>query len=301
MEKKCEKMIEGCFRKAMITGELSDSSIIKYRDSIKKFFKVIKKSFDKLTVEDFEDFTLQMRKNGASNSRIANVISAMKWVINKLQISGEMHRSLDLEKVKKPKISRKEVNYFSEQDIKRLIDAIKNDNSKGMEIRKYRFFALVIFLLQTGARIGEALSINITDIDRENLEVQIVGKGKKVRPLLLTQSTLDVLDQYLEMRTDSHEALFVALNGRSRWQQTDVGRSFRRYKKAAGIKKNFVIHTLRHTFATRHLLKHTPINTVQYLLGHSNLETTMKYYIGSVEKSQARQYIKDEYFEFIEK
>ncbi len=299
MEKNRLQLMEKCFRAAMINGELSDSSIVKYRDSIHKFFKEIHKNFNDLTIKDFEDFIFRMKQNGASSSRIANVISAMKWVISKLQTNCEIKRGLDLEKVKKPKISRKEVNYLTEQETKRFIDAIKADDTKGMEIRKYRFLALVIFLLQTGARIGEALSINITDIDRENLEVQIVGKGKKVRTLLLVQSTLDVLDQYLEKRTDSHEAIFVALNGQSRWQQTDVGRSFRRYKKASGIKKNFVIHTLRHTFATRHLLNHTPINTVQYLLGHSNLETTMKYYIGSVEKSQARQYIKDEYFEFI--
>lgn len=293
------QLIEKCFRTAMINGELSDSSIVKYRDSINKFFKEIHKNFNDLTITDFEDFVLMMRQNGASNSRIANVISAMKWVISKLQSSGEIEQGLDLEKIKKPKIGRKEVNYLSEQEIKRFIDAIKVDDTKGMKIRKHRFLALVIFLLQTGARIGEALSINVTDIDRENLEVQIVGKGNKVRTLMLVQSTLDVLDQYLEKRTDSHEALFVALNGKSRWQQTDVGRSFRRYKKASGIKKNFVIHTLRHTFATRHLFNHTPINTVQFFLGHSNLETTMKYYIGAVEKSQARQYIKDEYFNFI--
>lgn len=293
------QLMEECLRKARVTGELCDSSVVKYRDSVKKFFCLISKEIEDLGLSDFEDFILSMRDNGASNSRIANVISAVKWVINKLQKNNMIKETLDLEKVKKPRIGRTVTAYLTEKETNMFLDAIKHDNSKGPSIRKLRFEALAIFLLQTGARIGEALSIKINDIDRQNMEVNIIGKGNKPRSLFLREESILALDRYLSQRTDSNESLFVALNGRSRWEQTDVGRSFRRYKSLSGIKKEFTIHTLRHTYATQLVMRGVPMVTVQYFLGHSNLETTMKYYIGAVEKDRAREFMKDEYFSFI--
>ncbi len=294
------KLIEECFRQARISGELCDASILKYQDSIKKFFAVVnEKSIEDLALRDFDDFILTMRDNEASNSRIANVISAIKWLIARLQTSGAIVNTLDLEKVKKPKIDRKEVNYLTEQEIKSFTEAIENDTSKGPKIRKARFVALTMFLLQTGARIGEVLSIKISDIDRSNKEISIIGKGKKPRTLLLRPETIVYIDQYLSMRNDDSVWLFVTLDGKTVWSQTDVGRSFRRYKALSGIRKKFTIHTLRHTFATQLLLGKVPMNAVQYFLGHSNLETTMKYYIGALNKDQARQFMTDGFFKFI--
>lgn len=296
------QLAEECFKSAQITGDLSDSSILKYRDSVKRFFAVAAgKSFADLEICDFDDFILTARKAGASNSRIANVISAMKWVISSLQASGKISGRLDLEKIRKPKIGRREVNYLTEHEIKIFIDCIQKDIEKGIAVRKIRLMALVIFLLQTGARIGEALSINIENINKQNMEIAIIGKGGKPRPLFLTRETLKWIDQYLLLRKSDHPALFLALNEKARWKQTDVGRSFRRYVKISGIRKKFTLHTLRHTFATQSIFRKVPINTIQYLLGHSNLETTMKYYIGAVEKEMAKSFIKDEYFDFIPK
>jgi integrase/recombinase XerD len=155
------------------------------------------------------------------------------------------------------------------------------------------------FLLQTGARIGEVLSIDYEKINRQTMEVPIVGKGNKPRTLLLRPETLQIMDKYLNLRDDSSPALFVALNGKSRWRQTDIGRSFRRYKKISGIQKHFTIHTLRHTFATQMLFASVPMNVVQFMLGHTNLETTMKYYIGNIEQAKAKEYMQDKYFEFM--
>lgn len=292
--------IEECFRSARITSELSDSSIEKYRDSIKKFLSVTgDKKLESLTTADFDNFILEMRDNGASNSRIANVISAAKWLVKRLQDENKISMALDLEKVRKPKIGRKDVAYLTEKEIGMFLGAIRDDISKGPTIRKVRFEALAILLLQTGARIGEALSIKTKDIDRQNMEVNIIGKGNKPRTLFLKEETIANIDKYLSLRTDKHKSLFVTLNGSSQWEQTDVGRSFRRYKNLSGIGKHFTIHTLRHTFASQLVTRGVPMNTVQYFLGHSNLETTMKYYIGAVEKNQARQFMNDKYFDFI--
>ena len=291
--------IEECFRSARITGEISDSSILKYRDSIKKFLSIVDKTFESLTIIDFEDFILKMRDNGAGNSRIANVISAVKWLINNLQIRDMIKKTLDLEKVKKPKVGKKEVNYLTEEEIEQFLDCIRKDIEKRETVKNIRIMAFVMLLLQTGARIGEVLSINIEDINRQNKEVPIIGKGNKPRTLFLKDETLNCIDKYLSIRCGNEKALFATQNGESRWEQTDVGRSFRRYKKMSGIKKEFTIHTLRHTFASQYLMKGAGISVVQAALGHSDPVTTLKYYSGVVEKVKVREMINDSHFDFI--
>ena len=101
------------------------------------------------------------------------------------------------------------------------------------------------------------------------------------------------------MRKDDEQALFATQDGKSRWQQTDVGRLFRKYKRLSGIKKEFVIHTFRHTFATQYLMKGAGINVVQTALGHSDPVTTLKYYAATVEIAKVREMINDKHFDFI--
>ncbi len=293
--------MEKCFIKASITDDISASSVLKYRDSIKKFFSIIKKDIADLNPDDFEEFIMQMRRNGASGSRIANVISAIKWLLIKIRKYNLAAINIDLDKIKKPKVERKEVAYMNEEEIKRFLDVIRKDLESSPMIRKFRMMALIVLLLQTGARIGEALSIEIEKIDRSSMEIPIIGKGRKPRSLIILPETLYWIDEYLKVRKSDNKFLFVTLNGQAEWQQTNVGRSFRLYRKMAGITKPVVLHTLRHTAATQWTLKGAPLNLVQYLLGHSRLETTMRYYIGAVEKNLAKQMVQDEQFQFIPK
>jgi site-specific recombinase XerD len=93
--------------------------------------------------------------------------------------------------------------------------------------------------------------------------------------------------------------LFVTLNGKSAWKQTDVGRSFRYYKNKSGITKHFTLHTLRHTSATQLAIKGAPMNVIQKILGHSKLETTVKFYIGAVDNDTAKKLMRDEHFRII--
>lgn len=296
------KLIDNFFTSVRITGELSNSSILKYTDSINKFLFVIgDKYIGDLELHDFDEFILTMKDNGASSSRIANVISAVKRLLTFLQSENLIKKHLDLERIKKPKITRKDVEYLSEEEIKLLLDTIKKDIAARPKIRKTRMMALVMLLLQTGARIGEALSIKTKDIDRINMEIPIVGKGGKQRNLYVSKNTLYWVDRYILERNSSHEYLFLQQNGKSRWMQTDVGRSFRRYRSLSGITKHFVLHTLRHTTATQLCLKGAQMNCIQHILGHTRLETTIKYYIGAAEKHMAKKMMQDEQFNFIPK
>jgi site-specific recombinase XerD len=294
------KKIEECFRDASNTDELCPASVEKYKSSINKFFKVIGyKKINDLSNEDVRNFIEKMKKSGASGARIRNVVNAVKWVVRSLQNRGVAFYQLNLLTIKLPKIMRKEVNYLTESEIEQLLSCVKQDIEKRETVKNIRFLAFITLLLQTGARIGEVLSINIDDINRQNKEIPIIGKGRKPRTLFLKDETIYWIDRYLAIRHDNKEALFVTQNGESRWEQTDAGRSFRRYKKISGIKKKFTIHTLRHSFATHCLMRGAGINVVQAALGHSDPITTLKYYSGAVDKAKVKEMINDRHFDFI--
>lgn len=283
------KLAEECFRDAGITDDLCPASIKKYTSSIKKFFTVIfDKRIENLTNADFERFIIHMKENGASNSRISNIIASAKWMITRLQSKGIAFKQLNLAAVRKHKAVKKETNYLTEAEVGHFIGCIKREIARKKTIKNIRFMAFAVLLIQTGARIGEVLSINIDDIDRQNKEIRIIGKGGKPRKLFLRDETLQIIDNYLLIRRDSARALFVTQDGKSRWQQTDAGRSFRKYKNLSGIKKDFVIHTLRHTFATQYLMRGAGINVVQTALGHADPVTTLKYYAAAVEAAKVR-------------
>jgi len=296
-----QQLIEEVFRKARITETLADSSIYKYRDSAKHFFSTVGDiNIEKLALKNFDDFILKMKDKGTTSKRICDIISAMKRIISDLQIRGLVSRNLDLNLIDKPKMKHKQMEYLTEEEIKQLSGVIINDK-EDKKMNKTRMLALFYLMLQTGARIGEALSINISVIDRRNMEIKIIGKGDKPRALFLRKGTLHWIDKYLTERKDKNDFLFAAQGGNSRWAQTDVGRCFRRYVKLSGINKRIVLHTLRHTCATQLALKGVPFNKIQRILGHSRLDTTVKYYIGTIEDKQIKEDIimKDEYFNFI--
>lgn len=293
-------LIEKCFRDAMITDELCPASIRKYKSSLRKFFQIIgDRNLLDLSNEDIDNFIIRMKENGAGGSRIRNVINAVRWIVTSLQNKSQVFEKLNLLTIKQPKIMRKEVNYLTEVEIDQFVNCVREDIKKRETVKNIRFMAFLMLLLQTGARVGEVLSINISDVNRQNKEIPIIGKGSKPRTLFLKDETVYWIDRYLTIRMDSQNALFVTQDGHSRWQQTDAGRSFRRFKALSKIKKKFTIHTLRHTFATQHLQRGAGINVVQAALGHADPITTLKYYSGAVDKIKVKEMINDKHFDFI--
>jgi integrase/recombinase XerD len=296
------KLAEKYFFDARMTDELCSASVKKYQGSIKRFADVVHcKKLEDLSNSDFDYFIIKMKEKNVSNTSIANVIASMKWVLTKLQEKDITFNRLNLLMIKKPRAMNKETNYLTEEEVGKFIDVVKQDMVKRETVKNLRFMACITLLLQTGARIGEILAINIGDIDRLNKEVRVIGKGRKPRTLFLRDETLYWIDRYLSIRKDDEKALFATQNGESRWKQTDVGRSFRKYKRLSGIKKDFVIHTFRHTFATQYLMKGAGINVVQTALGHSDAVTTLKYYAAAVEMSKVREMINDSHFDYIPK
>ena len=140
--------------------------------------------------------------------------------------------------------------------------------------------ALVEILLGTAMRISEALSLDRRQIDFENREAKITGKGGKERVVFFTERALYWLRRYWQARTDSSEPAFVRQDGKRRWQRADIWRLFARHSQMAGLSKPVRPHLLRHSAATQLLFNGCPIGHIKEILGHERLETTCRYYLG---------------------
>jgi site-specific recombinase XerD len=139
--------------------------------------------------------------------------------------------------------------------------------------------ALVVLLLSTGIRRAEAVSITLDDIDLENRQLLIRGKGDKQRVVPLTEQAVEAIQDYLPHRTKgSSNNLFVSAYGGRPIQGRVINAMLAGTVRKAGLEgQRITPHKLRHTFATHLIRNGVDVRTVQELLGHADLETTAKY------------------------
>ena len=140
-----------------------------------------------------------------------------------------------------------------------------------------RDLVMIDLLASTGMRVGELVHLNIEDIDFENRECIVFGKGSKERPVYFDARTKIHLKNYLDSRKDDNPALFVSLlSPYNRLEISGVEVRLRKLGKKLGIAKVHP-HKFRRTLATRAIDKGMPIEQVQQLLGHAKIDTTMQY------------------------
>ena len=136
---------------------------------------------------------------------------------------------------------------------------------------------MIDFLLSTGIRVGELVRLNIDDIDFSERECVVYGKGDKERKTYFDAKTKIHLLNYIESRTDNNIALFVSLNKpHSRLTESGVELRLREMGKKLGVEKVHP-HKFRRTMATRAIEKGMPIEQVQKILGHEQIDTTLRY------------------------
>ena len=136
-------------------------------------------------------------------------------------------------------------------------------------------------LYATGVRVGELVSIKVKDIDLNNRNILILGKGNKERFVQFGEYCEDILKEYLKdgrkiLNSKDSEYLFLNNNG---GELTERGVRFILDKliKQTGINKNISPHMIRHSFATHLLNEGCDLLTVQKLLGHESIKATQIY------------------------
>lgn len=191
-------------------------------------------------------------------------------------------KSLDPSLVDLPHTIRKQVTFLHFGEVEDMLEQIDLSTESGLRDR-----AIIELLYSSGLRVSELVGLNRDSINLERREFMVRGKGSKDRPIFVSKSAADRLQDYLDARTDSLPALF--LNNSRNTQAVDTSGNYRRmtarsverivekYARLAGITKHVSPHTLRHSFATDLLMNGADLRSVQTMLGHADISTTQIY------------------------
>lgn len=170
-------------------------------------------------------------------------------------------------RIKHVKAPKKIKGIFSDEDLEMMRESCAN----------MRDLAIIDMLASTGMRVGELIGLNIEDINLEERECLVTGKGGKQRLVYFDARAKVHLSNYLKTRNDDHGPLFVPLSGSAR--RITIGSvelRLRQIGKSLDI-QHVHPHKFRRTLATNAIDKGMPIEQVQRLLGHEKIDTTMHY------------------------
>jgi len=257
------KRVEGCSERSMIYYNYVLTDIVKYMIDIVKY----KKELIDITTDEIREYLFYLRD---SRKNSMTTLDNVRRVLNSFYCWAEDEDYIiksPMRKIHKIKTEKIIKEAYTEEMILKILETCPTIRDK----------AMVHFLLSTGVRVGELVRLNKNDINWEDKEIKVFGKGNKERIVYFNHKTAKYLQRYLKSRKDDSPALFVT--ERSPWNRMNIGGVEHRIRQL-GIKaglKNVYPHRFRRTFATMAIDKGMPIEQVQTLLGHEEIKTTQRY------------------------
>lgn len=251
------KRVEGC----------SDKSMHYYRSTLNNAIRKIGKNIRHITTDDLRSYLNDYQlTSGATKVTVDNIRRILSSFFSWLEDEDYIVKS-PVRRIHKVKVGKTVKETYSDEALEQM-----RDHCEGI-----RDLALIDLLASTGMRVGELVKLNRNDIDFENRECIVTGKGDKQRRVYFDARTKIHLQRYLAERIDDNPALFVSLLAPyDRLQISGVEIRLRRLGRELNIPKVHP-HKFRRTLATMAIDKGMPIEQVQHLLGHQSLDTTLQY------------------------
>jgi len=240
----------------------SEITAVCYVRHVAAFAKHFGRSPDLLGAEEIKQFQLHLIQKKVSWATYIQAMAALRFLYVKT-----LGLAFMAEKIPYPKRPKYLPTVLSQEEVRRLLDATRS--------LKHR--ALLMTLYGAGLRVSEACRLTVADIDsgRRVIHVQ-QAKGRKDRDVMLSPVLLDTLRQYWK-RSRFQRWLFPGYGADKPITTKAVFLMIRNAASRAKITKTVSPHVLRHSFATHLLESGTDIRTIQLLLGHAELETTVIY------------------------
>lgn len=261
---------------------LSDLTVSAYSNDIAQFFEWRKSQETKLPLDinDLKNYIFSVEEKYSSTS-ISRKIAAIRTFFKFL--NREKNSRINLSKsIKSPKKTKKLPVFLDKGEIDALLNAPDITTPKGLRDK-----TILELLYSTGIRLGELCALEFSNLNIEQNEITVFGKGSKERIVLLSNKAKRYLKRYIdtaytklnpaaEGKIKNDNPLFLNYKG-FRITSRSVERMLKEYVQKVDIKKNVSPHTLRHTFATHLLDGGADLRVVQELLGHSSISNTQIY------------------------
>ena len=283
--------LEAYLQHVAIERGLAKNTLAAYRRDLERYLQFLEKRgierAEKVQRADVTDFAQDIR-DGADGGSPLSARSAARTVV---AVRG-LHKFWVLEgtttqnpasEVQPPSVGQRLPKSLSVDEVRRILEATESDTPAGLRDR-----ALLEFLYSTGARITEAISLDVDDVfvDQQSSGpgmVRVRGKGSKERIVPMGRFAVEALENYL-VRTrpllvakgKGTPALFLNLRG-GRLSRQSAWTIIQHAAERAQIGKEVSPHTMRHSFATHLLQGGADVRVVQELLGHASVTTTQVY------------------------
>lgn len=251
-----DKKIEGFSPHTLKGYKLQHELLVRYLGDIE---------MDEVTLVDLKEYLVEAGghlKPASLGARIRSIRAFFRWATDEGHCSANPAR-----KLREPKLGNRIPKALNEEDTVFLQEACRAPLEH----------ALVEFMYSTGCRIGEVHRLNRNAINWENRSCIVLGKGDKEREVFFSIKAAIWMKKYLNGRKDSDMALFVTERKPHRMGIDQIRYVIKRIARRSEVEVNVYPHKLRHSFATHLLNNGAPMEGIQTLLGHQNLETTMLY------------------------
>lgn len=251
------KKIEGC----------SENTLKYYENTLTQMLNFISKDLCSIETNDLRIYlSSYQNKRHCSKTTLDNIRRIMSSFFSWLEDEDYIIKS-PVRRIHKVKSSQIVKETLSDEHLERLRDKCEHP----------RDLAIIDLLISTGIRVGELVRLNRSDINFEERECIVLGKGDKERKVYFDAKTKVHLMQYLSSRTDQNPALFVGQN--APWNRLSIA-GVEKFLTTLGRKsriRHVHPHKFRRTMATMAIEKGMPIEQVQKLLGHTKIDTTLHY------------------------
>lgn len=251
------KRIEGC----------SEKTLKYYQTTIETMFNEIPKGARHIQTDDLRSYLTEYQsKNGSSRVTIDNIRRILSSFFSWLEDENYILKS-PVRRIHKVKTTVSVKETYTDEELETLRD----------NCTELRDLAMIDMLASTGMRVGEMVLLNKADINFNERECVVFGKGDKERVVYFDARTKIHLQSYLTSRTDEDPALFVTI--RAPHKRITIGGVETRLRKMGQDLNIHKVHPhkFRRTLATMAIDKGMPIEQLQQLLGHQRIDTTLQY------------------------
>jgi site-specific recombinase XerD len=249
---------------AMVVRGMAARTQQSYVAAVRRLARHYRRPPDELTTEEVQSYLAHMLEvDGLSWSTCSIAANAFRFLYH-----VTLKRSAVDFVVPRPRQGQRLPEILSREEVVRVIAAIAHP--------KHRLAVEAIYAC--GLRLSEATALKVRDIDRDRMTVRIEqGKGRKDRYVPLSKRLRNRLEEYWSAHPSGHW-VFEGHNPDRPLHVTAVQRAYTLAKLRAGIQKHGGVHALRHAYATHLIESGVDVLTVQRLLGHRSVSTTMRYF-----------------------